>query len=122
MSRATCSTHFWSALSTPSMRPGDWMLLLGRKTAQEKVAALLFTILRCTSLSCAECEPYLCHELILPLSRTEMGDYLGLRVETVSRQMKKLEILSIIERIDSRRICVRDAKALAEAAGPDLST
>ncbi len=46
-----------------------------------------------------------------------MGDYLGLRVETVSRQMKKLEALSIIKRLDSRRIWVRDVKALARAAG-----
>lgn len=99
----------------------DWMLLLGRKTAQERVAALLFTILRRTSPPCAECEPRWRQEMVLPLSRTEMGDYLGLRVETVSRQMKKLEALAIIKRIDSRRICVRDVKALAKAAGPDLT-
>jgi DNA-binding Lrp family transcriptional regulator len=48
-----------------------------------------------------------------------MADYLGLRLETVSRQLKQLEGLGIIKRIDTRRISVSDVKSLAEAAGPD---
>ena len=51
----------------------DWMLLLGRKTAQEKVAALLLTILRRTSHPCADWEESRCRQLILPLRRTENG-------------------------------------------------
>jgi CRP/FNR family transcriptional regulator, anaerobic regulatory protein len=99
----------------------DWMLLLGRKTARERVAALLLMLLRRTSLSCAECEADACPQLVMPLTRTEMADYLGLRLETVSRQLKQLEGHGIITRTDPRRICVRDVKALAEAAGPDLA-
>ena len=98
----------------------DWMLLLGRKTAREKVAALLLMILRRTSLSRADCD---CkgRQLVMPLSRMEMADYLGLRLETVSRQLKQLEDLEVISRIDPRRICVSNVKALAAAAGPDLA-
>jgi CRP/FNR family transcriptional regulator len=98
----------------------DWMLLLGRKTAREKVAALLLTILRRTARPCPDCEHERCRQLTLPLSRTEMADYLGLRLETVSRQLKQLEIAGAITRIDLRRISVTDATALAEIAGPDL--
>ncbi|NJO36003.1 MAG: helix-turn-helix domain-containing protein [Rhodospirillales bacterium] len=98
----------------------DWMLLLGRKTAREKVAAFLHTILQRTSQLCPECEPSLCRQLALPLTRTEMADYLGLRLETVSRQLKQLEASAIIRRVDPRRISVCDAQALARAAGPDL--
>lgn len=99
----------------------NWMLLLGRKTAREKVAALLHTILRRTSPLCPDCEQDQGHELVVPLSRTEMADYLGLRLETVSRQLKQLEGIGIIQRIDPRRIAVSDVKALAAAAGPDLA-
>jgi CRP/FNR family transcriptional regulator len=100
----------------------DWMLLLGRKTARERVAALLLTILRRTSPSCPDCARDAHGQLIMPLSRTEMADYLGLRLETVSRQLKQLEGLGIIKRIDTRRVAVRDVRMLAEAAGPDLAS
>jgi CRP/FNR family transcriptional regulator len=97
----------------------DWMLLLGRKTAQEKVAALLLTILQRTSRPCPDCEQGPCRQLIMPLTRTEMADYLGLRLETVSRQLKQLEAIGTIKRLDPRRISVRDVDALARAAGSD---
>jgi CRP/FNR family transcriptional regulator, anaerobic regulatory protein len=96
----------------------DWMLLLGRKTAQEKVAALLLTILQRTSRSRPDCEQG-AGQVIMPLTRTEMADYLGLRLETVSRQLKQLEVIGIIKRLDPRRILVRDIGALTHAAGPD---
>jgi CRP/FNR family transcriptional regulator len=99
----------------------DWMLLLGRKSAREKVAALLLTVLRHTARRCPDCENEPSLQLTLPLSRTEMADYLGLRLETVSRQLKQLEAAGAIKRIDPRRISVADASALAEIAGPDLT-
>lgn len=98
----------------------DWMLLLGRKSAREKVAALLLTILRRAAKPCPDCEQEHCRQLTLPLSRTEMADYLGLRLETVSRQLKQLETAGVIKRIDPRRISVADATTLAEIAGTDL--
>ena len=55
----------------------------------------------------------------MPLTRTEMADYLGLRLETVSRQLKQLEVIGTIKRLDPRRISVRDVEALAKAAGPN---
>ena len=99
----------------------DWMLLLGRKTAQEKVAALLLTILQRTSRPCPDCEHEPGRPFMLPLTRTEMADYLGLRLETVSRQLQQLEAIGIIKRLDPRRISVRDLTALANAAGPDAT-
>jgi CRP/FNR family transcriptional regulator len=99
----------------------DWMLLLGRKTAREKLAALLLTIVRRTSLPCPACEGKQSGQLIMPLTRNEMADYLGLRVETVSRQLKRLEEDGGIKRIDPRHILVPDLKALAQIAGPDLA-
>jgi CRP/FNR family transcriptional regulator len=99
----------------------DWLLLLGRKTARERVAALLLMILHRTERPCPECEQDRRRELTLPLNRTEMADYLGLRLETVSRQLKQLEVAGAIVRIDSRRIAVLDAEILRDVAGPGLS-
>jgi hypothetical protein len=40
-------------------------------------------------------------------------------LETVSRQLKQLEAIGTIKRLDPRRISVRDVDALARAAGSD---
>ncbi len=49
--------------------------------------------------------------LRLPMTRIEMGNYLGLKVETVSRNLKQLELLGIIK-IDRRNILIQNIKAL----------
>ncbi len=60
----------------------EQMLLLGRKTAQERVASFLME----RSRAAAACGLPPGH-IRLPMTRTEIGDYLGLTVETVSRTM-----------------------------------
>ncbi len=69
----------------------DQMLLLGRKTAEEKVAAFLIGLqarygrIGLTSVT-----------VPLPMSRQDIGDYLGLTIETVSRTLTKLAREKII--------------------------
>ncbi|KXV49819.1 transcriptional regulator [Gluconobacter sp. DsW_056] len=70
------------------------MTLLGRKTARERVAT--FLIERCQHLE----KPDISHpvELDLPMPRTDIADYLGLTIETVSRILsafKKEKLISI---------------------------
>ena len=56
----------------------DWMLLLGRKTAKEKVATLLLMIARrSVAMGCAPLEQSRFSSFALPLSRSEIADYLG---------------------------------------------
>jgi CRP/FNR family transcriptional regulator len=93
----------------------DWMLLLGRKNAREKVAALILLLLRrMAGPDCASCAPSPDRRFELPLSRSEMADYLGLRIETVSRQLKRLQAAGVIE-ARGRTIAVRDVAALERA-------
>lgn len=96
----------------------DWMLLLGRKTAQEKIATFL-TILarRAAALENRAPEDGLTFQL--PLSREAIADYLGLTIETVSRQVTALKKGGVVELTDARSLRVPDYGALLEAAGED---
>jgi len=63
----------------------DQMVLLGRRTAEEKVAAFLIRFRdRWSRINQAHLH------IPLPMSRQDIGDFLGLTVETVSRMMTKL--------------------------------
>ena len=97
----------------------EWMLLLGRKTAQEKVASLLLMIARrVPEIGCAHTEDMNIAHFTLPLTRADIADYLGLTLETVSRQMTRMKSLGMIELIDNRAITVPDLRALRRAADP----
>ena len=68
----------------------DQMVLLGRKAAEEKVASFLHTMGR--QRGGGE-DP---DEVLLPMSRSDIADYLGLTIETVSRTLSKLKADCII--------------------------
>jgi CRP/FNR family transcriptional regulator len=55
----------------------------------------------------------------LPLTREEMADYLGLTLETVSRQMSALKRDGVIELGDKRHIVVPNFDALSNQTGDD---
>jgi len=96
----------------------EWMLLLGRKTAQEKVASLLTMIAqRAPNVGCSHMPDMNVARFTLPLTRSDIADYLGLTLETVSRQITKLKSAGIIELIDNREIIVPDIAALEDIAG-----
>lgn len=96
----------------------DWMLLLGRKTAREKIATFLSILARrSAALMAAPSVDGLTFEL--PLTREAISDYLGLTIETVSRQITALRKAGVIEMVDSRRVRVPDFTRLLDAAGED---
>ena len=79
------------------------MLLLGRKTATEKIAAFLLDL----------AERLREDVLDLPMSRTDIADHLGLTIETVSRTLTQLERRGLIEVPAHRRsLILRDKAAL----------
>ena len=86
------------------------MLLLGRKTACERVASLLLEIEErngCDTTGRVE----------LPLTRQQMADLLGLTIETVSRNMTKLKTSGVVHLPDVRSYKILDREALARIAG-----
>ena len=83
------------------------MLLLGRMTAAERVAAFLVEMFeRCDRAK----------ELALPMSRNDIGDYLGLTTETVCRVLSTFKRDGMIAIPDPDRIVLLDREALELAA------
>jgi CRP/FNR family transcriptional regulator len=92
----------------------DWMLTLGRKSAREKVASLIVLV-----AAHAEPDRLGACAFELPLSRADIADFLGLTIETVSRQMTKLRKDGLIHIENNRQVFVPDLDRLELAAGGD---
>ncbi|MFT7593875.1 MAG: CRP/FNR family transcriptional regulator [Paracoccaceae bacterium] len=102
----------------------EWMLVLGRKTAREKIASLLSIIARRdsslgagASLGTGGSPAQMVFDL--PLTREAMADYLGLTLETVSRQMSALKKDKVIFLEGKRHVTIPDMGRLMEEAGDD---
>lgn len=91
----------------------DWMVTLGRKSAAEKVASFLYLI--ATHFDPTEVEPETRFEL--PLTRADIGDFLGLTIETVSRQISRLKADGVIEILGNRHVTVPDLARLRLRCG-----
>ncbi len=95
----------------------EWMLLLARKKAEERVASFLLMIAkRVPNLGCSCQSNGKDVRFQLPLSRSEISDCLGLTIETVSRQITRLKTKGLIELVNFREIVIPDVGALHEAA------
>jgi CRP/FNR family transcriptional regulator, nitrogen fixation regulation protein len=84
----------------------DHMLLLGRKTSLERVAAFLLEMDKRLTASGV---------MALPMSRRDIADYLGLTLETVSRALSRLHELGILGFVGNtqRQIVLLDRHKLA---------
>lgn len=96
----------------------EWMLVLGRKTAREKIASLLSIIARRdATLNISPMTGPVVFDL--PLTREAMADYLGLTLETVSRQISALKKDGVIHLEGKRHVTVPNIERLIEEAGDD---
>jgi CRP/FNR family nitrogen fixation transcriptional regulator len=99
--------HNLLSLTTRSLQHAEnHMLLLGRKTALERVAAFLLEMdrrLKATQV------------LALPMCRRDIADYLGLTIETVSRALSSLQEQGILAFLgmNQRQIVLLDRQKLA---------
>lgn len=92
----------------------DWMLTLGRKTAAEKVASFLHLV--ATHIDPEASVDGAAVSYDLPLTRADIADFLGLTIETVSRQMTRLRKDGIIEIEHNRQITIPDISRLERRA------
>ncbi len=97
----------------------DQMLLLGRKTAEEKVATFLWLLLRRTELKIDMAVEMDANAIELPMTRTDIADYLGLTIETVSRSFSALKKRGVVAFDTPHRIEIVDTEMLMDLAGID---
>jgi len=93
----------------------DWMLLLGRKTAREKIATFIELLARRSNTD----SHGRLSTLPLPMTRDQIANYLGLTLETVSRQFNALKKEGVIDFSDRRTMMILDLPALQDATGND---
>ena len=88
------------------------MVLLGRKTAAERVASFFLALLqRAEKVSNRGASRF-----DLPMSRLDIADYLGLTKETVSRMLAELRGLGLIRLETQNRVEVLDRQGLVDIA------
>jgi CRP/FNR family transcriptional regulator len=99
-------------LSNQSLeRAEEWMLLLGRKTAREKIGS--FLLLLSQRASERDADPDNIH---LAMGRADIADYLGLTIETVSRQISKLKAEQVIRLGAGNMVHLNDRDTLQDLA------
>ncbi len=87
-------------------------LMLGRRSAVERVASFLLELAMAASGS----------DIVLPMARHDIADYLGLTTETISRTLTQLERDRVLALPTARHVLIRNrAKLQALASGEPVS-
>ena len=105
-SDAMVSRNLLSMTTSNLQHAEDHMLLLGRKTSLERVAAFLIEMDKRLSAT---------NVIALPMCRRDIADYLGLTLETVSRALSRLHNLGVLGFMGNsqRQIVLLDRDRLA---------
>jgi len=93
----------WAMTASELRHAEDHMLLLGRKTAMERVATFLLEMDRRLAVA---------GMMALPMCRRDIGDYLGLTLETVSRALSQLNAQGVLGFSGARQIVLRNRQLL----------
>jgi len=88
---------------------------LHKRPARKRIAAFLLSL---STRAARRGEPHM--ELRLPMSRTDIGNYLGITLETVCRELSRLEKTGVIS-LHKRELNILDLPALREPICPDDS-
>jgi len=103
--------HFHRIMSREIVRDHDVMLLLGSMRAEERLAAFLLNLTKRL-----HARGYSSSSLVLRMSREEIGSYLGLKLETVSRAFSKFQQIGLLD-VKQRQIVVLNPEGLQALIG-----
>lgn len=99
-------THVHRIMSREIVRDHGVMLLLGSMRAEERLAAFLLNLVQRL-----QARGFSSSELVLRMTREEIGSYLGLKLETVSRTFSKFAEEGIVE-VKQRHVRILSSDAL----------
>ena len=91
----------------------DHFVLVGRKSAPEKIASFLLALARRENSDNNQIT------FQLPMTRTDIADFLGMTIETVSRRLTALRKLGVIDLPQTNTVHVRDMMRLEDLAEGD---
>ncbi len=106
--------HVHQIMSREIVREHGVMLLLSSMRAEERLAAFLLNLLQRL-----HARGFSASELVLRMTREEIGSYLGLKLETVSRTMSKFAEDGLVE-VNQRHVRILDAEALRRMVNPTV--
>ena len=104
----------YQALARELASARDLMLTTGQRSATERVVSFLLAFSRRNQRNGQDPTTF-----DLPMTRADIGDFLGLTIETVSRTFSKLKNMGLIELPQSNHVKLIDVDALASLAGED---
>jgi CRP/FNR family transcriptional regulator len=114
----TLGFKLYEALARELAATRDLMLTTGQRSATERVVGFLLALSRRNVRNGQDPAVF-----ELPMTRADIGDFLGLTIETVSRTFTKLKTLGLIELPQSNRVKLVDIDALeglAEGEGQEF--
>src|SRR5262249_11854060 len=106
----------YQALSRELAAARDLMLTTGQRSAMERVASFLMSLSRRRERTGKDPKTF-----ELPMSRTDIGDFLGLNIETVSRTFSKFKAMNLIALPRCNQVVLLDIAKLARIANGDHS-
>jgi CRP/FNR family transcriptional regulator len=106
--------HVHKIMSREIVRENGVMLLLGSMRAEERVAAFLLNLVQRL-----HARGFSQSELVLRMTREEIGSYLGLKLETVSRTFSKFVEDGILE-VKQRQVRILNSDALKDLVNPKV--
>ncbi|HEX4855317.1 MAG TPA: fumarate/nitrate reduction transcriptional regulator Fnr [Limnobacter sp.] len=102
--------HFHRIMSREIVKDQNAMLLLGSMRAEQRLSAFLMNL-----AERQKARGFSSKDMVLRMTREEIGSYLGMKIETVSRTLSKLQKDELI-RIDQKNLSILDAPALQRLA------
>lgn len=107
--------HFFQLMSREITQDQQIIALLSKSSAEERIAALLLSISSRNSRRQLSATAFR-----LPMSRTDIGNFLGLTIETVSRIFTRLQKQDVIN-VDKKEVVIKNMELLRSIANGDAS-
>ncbi|GBH27482.1 helix-turn-helix domain-containing protein [Burkholderia vietnamiensis] len=100
--------HLYQMMSGEIVRESSQMLLLGTMSAAQRVAAFLLNL-----SARFKARGYSAAEFVLRMTRDEIGEYLGMKLETVSRMLSKFQHKGLVA-AQGKQIRIVDSEGLGQ--------
>jgi CRP/FNR family transcriptional regulator len=109
---AALALKLYQAISLELSAARNLLISIGQQSALERVAAFLVALDRKTGVADGSGSM-----IRLPMRRSDIADFLGLTIETVSRTLTKLRVMQVIEIVNGTEVHLRARARLEQLAG-----